>query len=102
MIAFDSYDDVSYRVRTAAGEGTEGGQDLVLKVLNATVTSHGPGAVATQMAVLDHLARTFPGLRCQVPVANLQGDLLSFEMIPNHWPREGQFCARAVELNRPM
>lgn len=68
---------------------SDGPTEFVLKVLNAVLSSYCPGAVATQTDILLHL-KSFPELKCQVPVATADGKILSYEMIRQEWKSENR------------
>ena len=82
---YASYNDRTFYVRTAFDEESDEPTEFVFKVLNAKSTSHAPGIVAAQTDILSHLNQHFPQLKCQVPLATVDGKLLSFETIRNDW-----------------
>ncbi|XP_022083737.1 hydroxylysine kinase-like [Acanthaster planci] len=78
---FESYDDRTYYVKTKLGCGIGEGSEFIAKVLNSQNTAL-QGVVATHTDVMNHL-KSFPELCCQFALPNLDGDLLSYEIIPN-------------------
>ena len=89
---YESYGDRAYYVKTEPGHGIGQKTEFVAKVLNSEYTAI-KGAVAVQTDILNHL-KSFPELGCQSVVPNLDGNLLSYEMIPSDL-RDGWYPVRA-------
>ncbi|XP_038044702.1 hydroxylysine kinase-like [Patiria miniata] len=78
---FESYDDRTYYVKAEPGCGTGERSEFIAKVLNST-SSAPKGVVDVITDLLDYL-KAYPELGCQFALPNVNGDLLSYEMIPN-------------------